>query len=69
MEELLKDSNNTDKVLDSGQKCECYYYIGIKYLADNNGNSAKIYFNKCLETNVRSYYEYRLAQIELDELK
>jgi len=68
-EKLLTNSNNPDKFIDNGQKCEFFYYIGIKYWVDKNTNMAKTYFDKCLKTNGWSNYEHRMAQIELDELK
>lgn len=65
-EELLNASANSDKKIENGQKCEAYFYIGIRNKFNNNLELAKEYFQKAIATNETEYYEYGMSQAELN---
>ncbi len=59
---LLVTANN------NGQKCEAYYYAGMKHLFDGDTTKAKARFEACIATGISNYFEYEWAEIELDRL-
>jgi tetratricopeptide (TPR) repeat protein len=50
------------------QKCEAYYYGGMKRLIDGDKDGARELFKKCLDTGVKEITAYASAQAELDAL-
>lgn len=66
--DFLKAAGSTDPRTDKEQHCEAYFYTGIKLLYDGNVSLAKSYFQQCIATDVKRFYEYRMARIKLKEL-
>ena len=63
---------------DRSVKCEAYYYLGMAYLLGirskdgvetTNEEIAKEYFQKCIDTEARNFWEYELARVELHRLE
>jgi|APTNR8051073442_1049403.scaffolds.fasta_scaffold21454_1 lipoprotein NlpI len=50
------------------QRCEAWYYAGVKRLQRGETANARDCFRECRATAVRNYVEYRLAAIELKKL-
>lgn len=68
-EQLLDAANVQDKGVREDQYCEAYFYIGKKYLLDNNRDRAQEYFRKSLEQGVTMYVENDFALQELGRKK
>jgi lipoprotein NlpI len=51
-----------------GQRCEAFYYVGIKHLADGDETGARDYFEKTVATEIRQYIEYQMAAAQLARL-
>jgi lipoprotein NlpI len=66
---FLNAADSTDAKKSSGQHCEAYFYIAIKFLRAGNVASAKLFFQQCIDTNVKTFYEYRMARIKLKQLE
>src|ERR1022692_4395567 len=49
----------------NGHLCEAYYYIGMKHLVASDKTNAAEFFQKCLDTGEKQYFEYGSAQAEL----
>ncbi|UCD64164.1 MAG: protein kinase, partial [Candidatus Zixiibacteriota bacterium] len=58
--------------------CEAYYFVGITYLLGSmdwlepehaDTTRARDYFEKCVATDMRQFYEYRFARTELARLE
>jgi hypothetical protein len=58
----LLEKASTDEM-----KCEAYAFIGFDFLFKENKDQAKVYFNKCINTNIEYYAEY-FAKDELNNL-
>ena len=51
-----------------GYLCEAYFYIGCRYIFDNNEEKALEFFNKCIDTEVIQFFEYRFAEYEISQI-
>ncbi len=58
-DQLVKATSNKE------QKCEAYFYIAEDYLKKKKRDKAVEYYKKCVETGVKDFSEYKLAQVEL----
>jgi lipoprotein NlpI len=63
-EALLGDTQNRN----SGDKCESYYFIGLKALADGDQAAARENFKMAVATRQTTYNEFSAARIELTKL-
>ena len=52
-----------------GQRCEAWYYAGMKKLLAGENSSAADDFRKCLETDQKDMTEYQFAEAELKALQ
>jgi tetratricopeptide (TPR) repeat protein len=68
-DDFLKAADSTDAKKSSEQHCEAYFYIAIKHLRAGNSASAKLSFQQCINTNVKTFYEYRMACIKLKQVE
>jgi hypothetical protein len=68
-EQLLKAAKHSVIEKEKEQLCEAYYYIGKINLLNGDAVKAKAFFEKCLETNVKTFWEYGFAKAELDRMK
>ena len=50
------------------QQCEAYYYVGITRLLAGDTAAAKEFFQKCLATNLTTFFEFFFARAELARL-
>ncbi len=66
--ELLKASFNENNEINNGQLCEGYFYIGMTHKFKGNPEKAKSCFEKCVETDLKDFVEYNLAQVELNRI-
>jgi lipoprotein NlpI len=66
---FLNAADSTDVKKSSGQHCEAYFYIAIKFLRAGNVASAKSFFQQCMDTEVKTFYEYRMARVKLKQLE
>jgi lipoprotein NlpI len=67
--DFLKAAGSTDPKTDKEQHCEAYFYTGIKLSYDGNVTLAKSFFQQCIATDVKRFYEYRMARIKLKTLE
>ncbi len=68
--DFLKAAEDTDsKKKPNGQRCEAYFFAGSKRLIEGDKTTAKNYFEKCVATGVRNFFEYQSANAELKYLK
>ncbi|PYL03391.1 MAG: hypothetical protein DME31_06710, partial [Verrucomicrobia bacterium] len=51
--------------INPGQRCEGFFYAGMKNLLDGNKVAAAQFFQKCVATGERSVFEYVSAKAEL----
>jgi tetratricopeptide (TPR) repeat protein len=51
------------------QKCECYYYLGMKRQIEGNKYEALAAFRKCVETRRITMCEFGAAQLEITALE
>lgn len=63
-DDFLKEAESRDAKTDLEQKCEAYFYVGAHRLIDGDKDKAKEYFQKCLETDLKIFNEYRSAAAE-----
>jgi lipoprotein NlpI len=64
-DDFLKAANSSDLQNSQGQHCEAYFYVGIKHLLVGDTVAAKLFFQECVDTNMKTFYEYQMAQAEL----
>lgn len=67
--DFLKASGNIDEKKNAGQRCEALFYAGSKRLVEGDGSTATDYFQKCLGTGAKTFFEYHGAAAELKFLK
>jgi len=67
-EQYLADPAVADRKEDSGRVCETWYYAGIKRLLAGTKTPAAAAFRSCLATGKTDFFEYTLAQGELNAL-
>ena len=58
------ETPNVDQTKEQ-KKCEGYFYLGAKHLIEGERDQAIEYFEECVATNVRNYYEWNSARAEL----
>ena len=51
------------------QKCEAAYYIGEKLLHETGSTEARVWFERCLGTEVNFFNEYHLSSLRLRQLR
>jgi tetratricopeptide (TPR) repeat protein len=77
VDSVLAATGALKPIHETRNRCEAYYYIGMAYLLNivptafgehSNEQIAKDYFQKCVDTGIRDYWEYVLAQAELNRL-
>jgi lipoprotein NlpI len=68
-EGFIKAADSKDGKLDKEQHCEAYFYIGTMSLIEGKKEKARQCFQKCLETGVKQFFEYRSAEAELRMLE
>jgi Tfp pilus assembly protein PilF len=62
----LEAAESDDEETDRSQKCEAYYYVGMRRLLDGDREEAGEYFEKCLATGATTFPEYRSTERELE---
>src|SRR5262249_25894647 len=63
--QLFNAAQADDEILESNQRCEAFFYAGSKHLFAGDGELARKYFERCLETGVDRFSEYQSASAEL----
>ncbi len=63
--ELFAASASPDVAKERGQRCEAWYYAGMKKLFSGDKNGATESFRNCLATEQKDFLEYQFAQSEL----
>jgi lipoprotein NlpI len=53
---------------DRGQRCEAWFYVGMKRLLAGDKDAAAVCFRKSLATEAWDWTEYHFAQAELKAL-
>jgi lipoprotein NlpI len=66
--DFLASVNSPDGGKDQGQRCEAWYYAGMKRLLAGDKKTAADYFSRCLATQQTALCEYVFAQTELKML-
>jgi tetratricopeptide (TPR) repeat protein len=66
--DYLASASSTDAKADQGQRCEAWYFAGMKRLLSGDKKGAIDCFQKCIDTNQTDYCEYILAHAELQSL-
>jgi lipoprotein NlpI len=66
--EFIASAASRDAKTDRGQKCEAYYYAGVKRLVKNDRTGAADLFAKCVATGEKDFIEFRFARAELKAL-
>jgi hypothetical protein len=64
----MNAAEDADQQIDKEQKCEAYYYAGMKHLFEGDTTKARARFEACIATGISYYLEYEWAEIELDRL-
>ncbi|UCF81608.1 MAG: tetratricopeptide repeat protein [Acidobacteriota bacterium] len=63
----LEAAESDDEETDRGQKCEAYYYVGMRRLLGGDREKAGEFFKKCLATGATTFPEYRSTERELGQ--
>jgi tetratricopeptide (TPR) repeat protein len=66
--DYLAASVTTDEKADMGHRCETFYFAGMKRMLTGDRVTAVDYFQKCVATGQKDFFEYILAQNELQVL-
>jgi lipoprotein NlpI len=66
--DLIAASASPIPVKDQGQRCEAWYFIGMRRLEAGDRETAAADLQKCVETQKTDYCEYILAQEQLKTL-
>ncbi len=67
-ESFFAHAESGDAKKADGQRCEAWYYAGLKKLFAGDKAAAAEHFRQCAATGQKMYYEYRLARAELQTL-
>ncbi len=67
-EQLLKLAKHDNQETQKHQLCEAYYYIACTKRFAGDMKSAKSYYQKCLDTQVKEFTEHISAKIEIKDL-
>jgi hypothetical protein len=62
---FVAESLNGDKKRISMQKCECFYYIGVKNVVSGDYEKSRESFAKAVDAGRRGMLEFELARAEL----
>jgi tetratricopeptide (TPR) repeat protein len=65
-DEALEAAESDDEETDRGQKCEAFYYVGMRRLLGGDRERGGEYLEKCLVTGATTFPEYRSAGRELE---
>lgn len=65
-EQCLRLAGSMDPEAANGNRCEAYFYIAEKCLANGDEETAREYFKKCVETRETRFLEYKIAQLEME---
>jgi lipoprotein NlpI len=66
--DLIKASGSSMPSKDQGQRCEAWYFIGMRKLEAGDKDGAAEALRKCVDTQKTDYCEFILAQEELKKL-
>jgi lipoprotein NlpI len=66
--ELMTASAAPEPTVERGQRCEAYFFAGMKRLLAGERDAAIANFRQCLATEQKHFVEYQFAQAELKEL-
>ena len=66
--DLVAAAGSTDTRQDRGQRCEAWFYAGLKRLLLGDKTVAAGCFNKSVATEAKTWLEYHFAQVELKAL-
>jgi lipoprotein NlpI len=66
--DLLAAAASQDPKTQGQRHCEAFYFMGVKALANGDKTKAAGYFQKSDQTHCVEMVEYRMAQMELEEL-
>jgi lipoprotein NlpI len=69
LEDCVRAAGGTDPEAVKGNRCEAYFYIAEKLLGAGDEEAARAYFEKCLETQMTRFLEFRIAGDELERMK
>ena len=67
-ESLFAHAKSGDSKKADGQRCEAWYYAGLKKRFAGDKAAAAAHFRQCVATGQKSYSEYLLARAELQTL-
>jgi lipoprotein NlpI len=67
--DFLEAADSIDSKKDKQQHCEAYFYVAIKHLLAGDKLAAKSFFQQCIDTDLITFYEYRMARIKLKQLE
>ena len=62
-------ASSPDEKTARGNRCEAWYYTGMKKLLAGDRKTAGEYFHKCMSTGVKDFVEYQYADSELKALE
>jgi len=68
--DLLKAADSPDAAADNSETrqqrhCEAYFYVGTSHLLAGDRPAAKSFFQRCVATDVKTFYEFRMARVRL----
>ena len=66
--DLIKASRSDIPVRDQGQRCEAWYFIGMRKLEAGDKDGAADALRKCVDTQKTDYCEFILAQEALKRI-
>ncbi len=64
--ELFKRAQDEKAPPGDPQRCEAFYYAGVKRLMSGDKGAAREDFQKCLATNLKDFTEYQSAADRID---
>lgn len=67
-DQLIDRAASEDKGIQRDQRCEAYFYIAQKHLAEGKREEARDYFEKVLDLKVSNFIEYHFAHLEMKRL-
>lgn len=66
---LLEAADSPDAKKTRGQRCEAWYFAGMRHLAAGRKEDAASCFRKCIATEQKDFDEYKYATAELKWLE
>ena len=67
--DFLKAAESENAKTDRERKCEASFYVGTRSLIEGDKDKAKEYFQKCLDSGVKTFFEHRSALAELTAIE